>query len=63
LRVSDDGTYRRAYVSGDGVKFNLAVAAESRTAFLTADQVGVFANSWKTGYVPRIISFLHWSES
>mgnify|MGYP000843565616 FL=1 len=63
LRVSDDGTYRRVYISGDGVKWNLAVSAESRTVFLTADQVGVFANSWKNTYVPRVISFLHWGEA
>ncbi len=63
LRVADDGTNRRVYVSGDGVKFNLAVDAELRTAFLTADEVGVFANSWKNTYVPRVISFLHWRES
>jgi hypothetical protein len=63
LRFTDDGTYRRVYVSGDGVKFNLAVDAESRTAFLTADQVGVFANSWKNTYGPRVISFLHWGEA
>ncbi|MBN2132406.1 MAG: hypothetical protein JW741_23090, partial [Sedimentisphaerales bacterium] len=63
LRFSDDGTYRRVYVSGDGVKFNLAVGEESRAAFLTADEVGVFANSWKNTYVPRVISFLHWGEA
>ena len=63
LRVADDGTNRRVYVSGDGVKFNLAVDAESRTAFLTADEVGVFANSWKSTYVLRVISFLHWGEA
>jgi hypothetical protein len=63
LRVSDDGTYRRVYVSGDGVRFQPAVTAESRTAFLTADQVGVFANSWKNDKITRVISFLHWRES
>ena len=32
--------------------------------FCTADQIGVFANSWKTANgVPRIISFLHWRQS
>ena len=31
--------------------------SQSRTAFLTADQVGVFANSWKTSNgIPRVIS-------
>jgi len=63
LRFADDGTYRRVYVSGDGVKFNLAVGEESRTTFLTADEVGLFANSWKNTYVPRVISFLHWREA
>jgi len=63
LRVSDDGTYRRVYISGDGVCFQPAVSAELRTAFLTADQVGVFANSWKNDKITRVISFLHWRES
>ena len=31
--------------------------------FLTADEIGVFANSWKSSYVPRVISFLHWREA
>jgi len=48
----------------DGFNFEPVAAAQGRTVFLTADQVGVFANSWKTANVlPRIISFLHWRES
>ena len=32
--------------------------------FCTADQIGVFANSWKTANgMPRIVSFLHWRQS
>ena len=48
----------------DGFNFEPIAAAQGRTTFLTADQVGVFANSYKTGNVlPRIISFLHWRQS
>jgi len=61
IRFADDGTYRTVKVSGNGCDWELVAAAQTRTTFLTADQVGVFANSYKTGNVlPRSISFLHW---
>lgn len=64
IRFSDDGTYRNVQVSSDGVTFANITAPQSRTTFLTADQVGVFVNSWKTsGLLPRVVSFLHWSEA
>jgi len=63
VRFSDDGTYRTVEVSGDGVTWQLYEAAESRTTFITADQVGVFANqSLSTITVKRVVSFLHWEE-
>jgi hypothetical protein len=64
IRFADDGTYRTVKVSMDGFNFVRVAAAQSRTVFLTADQIGVFANSYKTSNVlPRIISFLHWSQA
>lgn len=64
IRFSDNGTNRMVKVSSDGFNFVPVQGLQSRTAFLTADQVGVFANSWKTSNgIPRVISFLHWSQS
>ena len=64
VRFGDDGTYRTVKVSCDGFNFAPVQAPQGRTVFLTADQVGVFANSWKTSNgIPRIISFLHWSQT
>ncbi|MHB9044418.1 MAG: hypothetical protein ACYC35_00610 [Pirellulales bacterium] len=64
IRFSDDGTNRLVKVSSDGFNYENASAAQGRTVFLTADQVGVFANSWKTANgIQRVISFLHWSQS
>ena len=64
IRFADDGANRLVKVSMDGFNFEPVAATQSRTTFLTADQVGVFANSYKTGNVlPRIISFLHWKQS
>ena len=65
IRMTDNGTTRLVEIAGcDGIAFTPVHAAQDRTSFLTADQVGVFANSWKTSNgIPRIISFLHWEES
>ena len=64
IRFADDGANRTVKISMDGFNFEPVAAAQSRTTFLTADQVGVFANSYKTGNVlPRVISFLHWRQS
>jgi len=64
IRFADDGANRTVKVSWDGFNFVPVAAAQGRTTFLTADQVGVFANSWKTANVlGRSISFLHWRES
>jgi hypothetical protein len=63
LRFADDGTNRTVKISNDGVTFEPIMAPQGRTVYLTADQVGVFANSWKNTYTPRVISFLHWRES
>ena len=65
IRMTDNGTTRLVEIAGsDGVAFTPVHSPQDRTTFLTADQVGVFANSWKTSNgIPRIISFLHWEES
>ena len=64
IRLSDDGTYRLAEISSDGFNFVPVHSAIDRTTFITPDQVGVFANSWKTSNgIQRVISFLHWGEA
>ena len=64
IKFSDDGTYRNVKISSDGVNFAPVQAPQGRTVFCTADQVGVFANSWKTSQgIPRVVSFLHWRQS
>jgi len=64
LRFSDDGTNRLVKVSSDGISFVPVQVLQGRTVFLTADQVGVFANSWKSSNgIPRVISFLHWRQT
>jgi len=63
IRFADDGANRTVRISMDGFNWQQVAAPQGRTTFLTADQVGVFANSWKTGYIPRVISCLHWREA
>jgi len=64
IRFADDGTYRTVQVSLDGYKYELVSAAQGRTVYLTADQVGVFANSGKsTSSISRILNVLHWSQA
>ena len=64
IRFADDGVNRTVKVSGDGVSFEQVCAPQGRTVFCTADQIGVFANSWKTANgIPRIVSFLHWRQT
>jgi hypothetical protein len=64
IRFSDDGTYRTVELSGDGVGWALVSPAQGRTVFLTADQVGLFVNSWvNTNLIPRVVSFLNWSQT
>jgi hypothetical protein len=64
IRFADDGANRTVKISLDGFNWKPVAAPQGRTVFLTADQVGVFANSWKTSNVlARNISFLHWREA
>ena len=65
IRFADDGTNRTVKVSARWGQFRAGVQLpRAGRCFCTADQVGVFANSWKTANgVPRIISFLHWRQS
>ena len=64
IRFSDDGTNRTVEVSGDGVTWQLYEAAESRSTFITANQVGFYADDSPSSKTPRrVLSMLHWSES
>jgi hypothetical protein len=64
VRFGDDGTYRTVDISSDGFNWVPIQPPQARTAFCTPNQVGVFANNWKTSYgIPRVVSVLHWRES
>jgi len=64
VRFSDDGTNRYVKISSDGFNFAPVQPGQGRTVFLTADQVGVFANSWKAANgIQRVVSFLHWRQA
>jgi len=64
VRFSDDGTYRTVEVSSDGFNWVPAHPPQGRTVFCTPNQVGVFANNWKTSQgIQRVVSVLHWRES
>ena len=64
VRFGDDGTYRTCEVSSDGFNWVPVHAPQGRTVFCTPNQVGVFANNWKTSQgIARVVSVLHWRES
>jgi hypothetical protein len=64
FRMGDDGTNRTMEISGDGYKFNGIAPPEARATHLTADQVGIFANSYLSSTnVGRQVTFFHWSQS
>jgi hypothetical protein len=64
VRFGDDGTYRTVEVSSDGFNWVPVQPPQRRTVFCTPNQVGVFANSWKTSQgIQRVVSVLHWRES
>lgn len=65
IRLTDNGTTRLAEIgSSDGIVFTPVHTPVARTTFITPDQVGFFANSWKTSNgLQRVISFLHWEEA
>lgn len=49
LRMADDGTDRKFYVSADGVNwYEIIGARHSRTNYMTADQVGIFIHTQAT---------------
>lgn len=61
LRISDDNTNRKAWVSGDGVNW-FQVYSEARTTFLTATHVGFYANTHSSGDKPGL-TILSWLEA
>jgi len=64
VRFGDDGTYRTVEISSDGFNWVPVQPPQGRTVFLTPNQVGLFANNWKTSYgIPRVVSVLHWRET
>ena len=59
FQIADDGTNRTMRISSDGQVW-VDYYAESRTAFLTPDQGGIFLNVDRTTY-GAITTFAHWS--
>lgn len=60
-RIEDDGTNRKCYHSTDGENFMLFHSI-GRTDFLTADQVGYFANAW-SATEPTGILLASWKQA
>ena len=64
IRFGDDGTYRTVEISSDGFNWVPVQPPQRRAFFCTPNQVGVFANNWKTSQgIPRVVSVLHWRET
>jgi len=61
LRIEDDNTDRKSYISVDGLTFR-EVHSVGRTDFLTADQVGFFGNSENTT-AGMTVNLLSWHGS
>jgi hypothetical protein len=64
LRLSDDGTNRKIYYSLDGIHW-IEMFSESRTNFITPDEVGFALNgqdSGATGEGKAAIHLLSWEE-
>ncbi len=60
LRIADDGTNRSCWISADGQKFLQVGANQTRTDYLTADQVGFFINP--INYIAGVTLF-SWNEA
>jgi hypothetical protein len=61
FRIADNGTNRSYSVSYNGQQFYTLVSGQSRTDFLTADQIGFFANSQNATW-PANALLLSWVE-
>lgn len=61
LRLEDDNTDRKCYWSTNGQNWH-TVHSVGRTDFLTADQVGFYANAENATY-PAHITLLSWEET
>jgi hypothetical protein len=61
LRIADDGTNRVCSYSADGQNF-VTVHSVGRTDFLTADEVGFFADANNASY-PAGLTLLSWKEA
>lgn len=61
LRMVDDGTNRKTYLSVDGINWFLSFS-ETRTTFMTADQVGFFVDAGNASN-PAFLWLMSWLES
>lgn len=62
VQIKDDNTNRKVMYSSDGYNF-IERHSIGRTDFLTADEVGFFADSSGAAAENTILSLLHWSQS
>jgi hypothetical protein len=61
LRITDNATNRIYYLSYDGINFTQFLS-ESRTTFITPDQIGIFVhNNAVAANLPMTAHFYHWS--
>ena len=61
MRISDDGTNRKCFVSADGVNW-IEVHSVGRTDFLTADQVGWAVNPRSSNFATAA-TLISWQEA
>jgi hypothetical protein len=62
LRIEDDGTDRKCWASANGKTWGDALHTVGRTDFLTADEVGFFADT-QTASKGVELTLLHWSQA
>jgi hypothetical protein len=61
LRIEDDGTNRKLYWSPDGITF-LQMHSVGRTDYLTADEVGIVADSNNSTH-PCVVTLYSWEQA
>lgn len=60
MRIGDDGTNRKCWLSPDGQNWGTEIHSVGRTDFLTADEVGFCINPFD---IPGSMTLVHWREA